>query len=560
MYYLFNYFQISILLLLSACSFVRFEVSPYVVRDVEIYYSSQEDVTFFFWKIKHEALLDNVSFEKLNEDADYEGVDLGRTLFPAAPFKCGTHWCFQFQQKGKYRNTSTLEPIRSVHTHQGVFAGTKPRLETVPLTFSTQPIGIENNNRIDPHLFDWFDENNVVLKRQFEWQFREPRQDDCGDQSRDWATFSGTIDSQHDWVETPFNACFAVRPKRSDLEGAEVLTRLGPSAETIFEKQRYDVETEKAHVIYGVLIDLEIPSDQRCTQIKTWLENTIESAIASNSESHTQLGIYTPLSTVDGEPLSGCEQRTQQDFPLAQMLQDATSEFALQEKSVRIIWIYVNNINQAPAERVLAQLVAFQDVLSNNFFETYNMAIGSDFILQYFQSGAAFGDLVEDIVVLDEDPFRHGIGWRPIEDQTFGADIRSWAKANLPFHTMIHDDWTEIRIEKWKEAEEAKRFKICQSTPFDVFRIGLESPNFAYDVNTFGSLPWPAQQDPFFSVSIEPQHLLPKKIYRRQRVDTVIEVCLRFCDARFQTKARKVFDSWARTTGSRAMEVCQWTE
>ena len=559
---MFKYFQISIFVLISACAFVRFEVSPYVVRDVEIYYSAQEDVTFFFWKIKYDALLDNVYFERLDEGGDYNEVDLDSTLFPAAPFQCGTHWCFQFQQEGKYENDTELAPIRSVHTDQGIFAGSKPRLETVQTTFQSSPIGIENNNRIDPHLEDWFSENNVVLKREFEWQFRDAEENDCGDEAAAWDTFSGTIDSKHDWVESEYDSCFALRPKRSDAKGAELLTRLAPSAETTFEKQRYDVPTEKAHVVYGLLIDLEIPSEQRCKQIKTWLENTVESAMASNSETHKKLGVYTPLSTLDGEPLSGCEQRTQQDFPLAQMLQDATSELAIQEKPVRIIWIYANNINQAPAQRVLTQILAFQQVLSDNgALETYNLAIGSDFIIKYFQSDGLIPDGFEDVVPeLPDDPFRRGIGWRPIEDQTFGADIRSWAKSTLPFHSMIHDGRTEIPIRKWIDAVDAQRFKICQSTPFEVRQIGVVSPIFRYTIYNTSSLAWPQVEDPFFSVDIEPQFLLPKKIYTRQRVDAVIEVCLRFCDSRFQTKTRDIFSSWTETGGPRPMEVCQWTE
>ncbi len=553
---LLKYLQISIFVLLSACSFVRFEVSPYVVRDVEIYYSEQEDVTFFFWKIRQEALLDKVSFEQF-QNSDYREIRLDDALFPAAPFQCGNHWCFQYQQTGKYENV--LEPIRSVHSNQGVFAGTKPRLETVGTTFGSEPIGIDNNNRIDPHLYDWFGENKVVLKRGFEWQFRDPGGNDCGAATQPWASFSGEIDSKHDWVESASAACFALRPKRIDGRGAEVLIRLPASAETTFEKQRYDAATEIAHAVYGVLVDMEIPNDQRCNQIKDWLASTIEGAIASNSESHTLLGIYTPLSTVDGESLSGCEQRNQQDFPLAKMIQDARSELSLIEKPVRVIWIYVNNIDQAPADRVLTQIVGLQTALSNSFL-TYNLAIGSDFIIQYFQQDSPLDVFDEDPDgEFDLNPFKHGIGWRPIEDATFGADIRSWAKANLPFHTMIHNDRTEIPIKKWTDAADAKRFKICQATPFEVDLIGLKSPLFQF-TRLEPSLVWPDDQDPFFSVRIDPQILLPKNAYRLQRVDTVIEACLRFCDARFQTQSREVFQSWSQTPGERAMEICQWTE
>ncbi len=533
-----------------------------MVRDVEIYYSVQEDVSFFFWKIKHDALLENVSFEKWDGD-DYASIDLDKTLFPAAPVKCGAHWCFQYQIPGKFENDEEQAPIRSIHVDQGIFAGSKPRLQEVEITFTSEPIGIDNNVNIDPHLFDWFKENKVALKRKFEWQFRESPEDRCRLAATEWKVFKGNILTAHDWVENAFPTCFSLRPKRQDRKGAEILTRFRPSAETIFDKQRYDVPTQSAHVVYGVLIDLEISNDNRCEQIKKWLDSTIEGAIRKNSQTYKKLDIYTPLATDDGQALSGCEQRTMQDFPIAQMLRDARSEIAVSENPVRIVWIYVNNINQAPAERVLFQIAALQTSLEENGAQSYHLGIGSDFIIRFYDSSLIPDNLkpADDTgEEPEENPFRDAIGWRPIEDQTFGADIRSWAKANLPFQTMLHDRRTEIPIKKWREASAAKRFKICQSTPFEVDRLGIHSPKFEWTPNVVSSLPWPEDEDPFFAVEIPAQFLLSKKFYTRQRVDTVIEACLRFCSHRFQTKTREIFENWKETTGQRPMEVCQWTE
>lgn len=486
----------------------------------------------------------------------YEPITLSETLFPTAPFKCGAYWCFQYQVQGKY-DLSEVPPIRSMHLDQGIFAGSFPRFETIRRTYEVKPIGVKNNLEIDPHLHDWFSENKVPLKRSFEWQFRTSGEMECGLREESWEGFTERLITDHTWVENKYQSCLAIRPKRSDAEGSEILVRLSPSAETIWEKQKYDVPTLKAKTVYGVLMDMEIPNESRCTQIKSWLEKQLGSAVTKNSLTQKFLGIYTPLSITDRMPLSGCEQRSLEDYPISEMVKDARAETAKAESPIRIVWIYINNINQPPPTRVLLQIATLRKALSREM-EIYLLTIGSDFILNAVSSNRI--EFPEEFEKPDEieDIFQDGIGWRPIEDQTFAADIRAWAKATLPFKTMEHDKRTEIPIQKPADTD-PEFFKICQSTPFEFRAIGIETGKFRYSFID-GSVPWPEENQPFFTVNIVPQFLLPNNRYTQHRLDHVIEVCERFCLNPFQTQNGDIYRSWKIPRSMRPMEVCQWTE
>ena len=332
----------------AGCAFIRFERGPYVVRDVEVVYSEQEDTTFLFWKLPNDAILRKVTFEMARE-GDYVPIELSRALFAADPYRCGDFICFQYQVAGEYSVDPELPPIRSVHKREGVFAGTAPRIERAAVTIRIDPIGIENNRKIDPHLYDYFKENDYAFRREFQHGLTDFRDRTCDDNTS-WKKLGTTVEPDGGWSDDADGACLYVRPKHRDDAGVVVFEPFAPSAETVFAEQRYTPPVELAPVVYGLLLDLEVPSDGRCSQIKNFLINTIQTSFESRHDESSRLGVYTPISSQNGAELSGCEQESTQDYPIERMVEDAKqAELQFAPRGVRVVWVYVNNSDLPPS-------------------------------------------------------------------------------------------------------------------------------------------------------------------------------------------------------------------
>ena len=526
-------------LAVGACSFVRFEKGPYVVRDLHVVYSAQEDMTFFSWQVRQDADLGRASFE-LYRGGSFETIDLSKAPFPAEPYDCrGDRICLQYQVPGHYTVPADTSPVRSRHVDEGVYAGPAPDIQDVETTIGIDPVALGDNEKIDPKLDDWFAQNGVPMRRQWQWQFvRAGGTAPCEETSAgDWAVMEDIVAVAQGWYDPP--RCFAARPDRRDGAGRTVKARIPASAETRFTRQTYVPDRVKTPIVYGILVDMEIPSEQRCKQVRERLVDKVQSEIAGRGMVRN-LGVFTPISAQTGKPLDGCNQESRRSYPLEGMVRRAKEAAnTLSPPKVRILWVYINNIDLTPESQIANALRELTGPLAtDNDLNFFNWAIGSNTILQ---SGN----------------WDERTGWRPIENDTFRADIESFAKNHLPFVTMGHESDRELAIGLPKGVSDPVAFKICQSTPVPVRSIGLESGRPIYGIND-PHVPWPETGRPYYQVSLSPQDRVAKQAYVKRRVDIVVEVCERFCDHPFQTRGGSVYDNWKKTPGPRAMEVCQW--
>jgi len=524
----------------TSCSFIQFEDGPYVIRDLRVVYSQQEDVTFLSWKLRRDADRSLVEFE-LYRAGSFRTIDLSEAPFPAEPWDCdGNRICFQYQLPGKYDVPDDRSPLRSRHADEGTFAGPDPEVREVETTFEIDPIALGRNQRIDPELEDWFDDNGVPLRRGWEWQFVPRDGDACGATvDSDWRSLGSTVSVDYGWVDR--SVCFASRPDRRDAPGTEIMAPLPPSAETDFGRQTYRPGAIDAPVVYGILLDLVVASEARCNDIKESLLPTIQDAVESRGD-HRNLGVYTPRSRETGESLDGCDQEPGRQYPVAEMIREATEvKKKLEPTRIRVLWIYLNNVPLQPDESTVRQLREWTTTLPEEHdLPVYNWAIGSN-------------------PVLAAGPWDHRTGWRPVEDDTFVGDIQAFAEDRLPFRTMDHENDRNIPIDKPDAVDDPEAFKICQSTPVPVSRIGVEVGRPDYSPAD-PHVPWPDTGRPFVQLSLQPQTLVPRLDYRSVRVDFVVEVCERFCDHPFRTRGGAVYDNWKETSGAPPMEVCQWQQ
>jgi hypothetical protein len=551
----------------SSCSQIQFERGPYAIRALEVVYSAQEDVTFFSWKLRQDARLDRVDFE-LWQDGDFVPIELEQAPFPARPWECGKHWCFQYQVPGKYELPEEHpSPMRSEHVDQGLFMGAPERSWRVEETFDINPIGLGHNEKIDPNRFDWFAENDIPFRRDYEWQFSDWDGDECAEpRSEEWRAMDEPVEVAHAWTERAVIdswICFNVRPIRTDEAGALRQARMVPSAETTFETQSYVPPKEKAPIVWGMLIDLEIPNETRCRQVKGRIIDIVEAAIESRGEAQ-KLGIYTPTDPETGDELGGCDQAPVREYPFERMLRDAkTAESEKAPTEMKVLWVFANNIELPPPQRVLDQLDLFGLALLAGGADLGGGEFGDEIPIDPEMLPEEYADLVVPAhtwaigsnVFMGLFPWNVTTGWRPVEDETLAADINSVTKRTLPFATMLHEPETNVEIHVPAEAESRPLyFKTCSSTPLPLDAIGITELSPEY--GPIDTIPWPEFDDvaPYYRVSLDPQKLVPASAYVRRRMEVVVEVCTAFCDGPFRTRGGIDYNGW------RDIGVCQWTE
>lgn len=549
-------------LLIGACANIRFERGPYAIRGLEVVYSDQEGLTFLSWRVRKDAKLSLVEFE-LWLDGEYQTLDLADAPFPAEPQDCGDTWCFQYQVEGEYEGPD-LSPMRSVHRDDGVFMGPAERQRRVLTTFATDPIALGKNDAIDPRRFDWFAENAVPLERPYEWQFTTWKDGACDDPTAGWRTSSNPIDVDRSWVEDGADGvCFHLRPTRQDKPSVWHTDVLVPSAETAFEAQRYAPARIDAPIVWGMLLDLEVPDATRCTRVKGRVIDMVEGAIAARGDD-IKLGIYTPVDSETGDELTGCDQASSRDYPLEKMLADAQAARAeLEPEQTRVLWIFVNNIELPPSERILEQLQLFglalvlggefdpddppegvEDIPVGGLGDVGVGALGTEGYAWAIGSNVFMGLLPWDITT----------PWRPVEDETFLADIRSVAKNTLPFSTQQHETNTEVAITAPRDADSRPlHFKLCDASPFPLTSIGVIGGRPQYD--PLATVPWPEFDDdpPYYTVELPPQVLVENARFARRTEQVIVEVCTAFCDGPFRNRGGEDFPAW------RGRSICQWS-
>ena len=530
-------------LALGACADIRFERSPYAIRAIDMVYSQQEDLTFLVWRLRDSADPSLVSFE-LYQDGDWRPLELSQAPFPAQPYPCDKYYlCFQYQLPGRYTFPAQVLPLRSIHVDEGLYAGTVPRQQEVGVTFGIAPIGVDNNDSIDPRRLDWFALHDVPLRRGYQWQLVDSRapygQGDASvcqaPASSRWATMGEQVKPEAGWVEQP--RCMAARPERRDRPAEHVSAPFPPSAVLFGEQQDYLPPEQRPPVLYLYLIDLLIRSDSRCENAKREIRGEIDRRISRQSPDAQRLGTFTPTDTQTGRPTDGCKQRGEQDYPVRQMIETIKLKAAEYEPTpLRVVLVYMNNVELPPSDRVVQQLLAFAFELSQiDNVLPYTWALGSNVIMALELWDAT-------------------TPWRPIDDEQFFDDLKGWAETNTPFRTMLHHPDTEVIIRQPVLATgRPLRFKLCTTTPSLLSGVGPEPGQTIWSPGDV-DYEWPRAGQPHYTIELPSQVLVPNRGFQRVVVSTVVETCHRFCDFPFRAQSGRDLPSWSQA------QVCQWAQ
>ncbi len=534
-------------LLASSCSDIKFENGPYAVQQFDIVYSQQENMTFLAWRLPEAANPDDFDFELYHEqEKRFLRLDLTQAIYPAEPFTCKKNAvCFQYQIPGRYtfstRPDAPPNPLRTVHHTYGIFPGGPPRIHEVAQTFGVRPIAIDNNRAFDPRRDDWFLTNNIPFKRKYQWQLVDladlpndsrPAAERCAEPiatQNTWAALTSKSPLPTDW--TTRSNCIVARPIAQGRTGTTLKVPFSPSAELAWEVQNYEPPITTHPTLYAFLFDLQITNEQRCEAIKKTIVSSVKSSFNKTLEKRpgtaTFIGTYTPISADTGEPSSGCTQRTRQDYPVAEIIDDmklVASSFAPQR--ARVVFIYLNNMNLPPGGRGLEQI-----------FELDNLFQYTPQLVPYYWA-------ISTNVWLQSIDWDATTGWSPIEEKSFIDSLKNFAKPRIPFRTMEHQFDTPIPIYKPAGVTNPQFFKICDSTPH-ISGVLLPKDLFPRKLSTFT---WPTVDNASYLVDFGIQELVEYEDYRRQKSRIILETCQAFCDGPFRTQSGIDFDNWRQAT------------
>lgn len=541
---------------LIACSFVEFEPSPYTPRRLDVVYSIQEDLTFLTWRVRESADLDLVRFEYWDPNLEtWNAMNLNASPYPSAPYECGKgDICLQFQVKGHLvwpepAPVDTPPPIRSLHEDGGIFGPIEFRQRVVDITFNIDPIAINQNLRFDPRRYDWFAQAGVPLKRSYEWK---PILSTAGlgeedatehvlsrcerrNESQIWFKLTENLLPEN-WLDQ--GRCLTVRPQstRVGFTPTEVTAPLPPSARLAHRGLQYQPTTLTPPAYLVTLTDLRVRSDYRCQLLKNELLTSLRTGFRRfPSATRVDLGDYQPVTPIEEEPLSGCNQDPDRRYPFVQMLENIKLAVnPLAPEPISLIVAYLNNSDDP--------LPAHLEVELSQFFSE----------LEQLSHVMVFGMAITG-TVYPSGPWRHFIPWRATEVSSFEEQIKTLTKQIFPFRTMdFIPAETSISLPSPLVDASPLSFRLCSLSPDQFLWVDSSASDQLY-MDRYGLYEWGTDRDPELYVDLPIQDRVQDRDYYKQRVSVDYEVCTRFCDYPFRTQSGSDYLSWATVT------ICQWT-
>lgn len=534
-------------LCLSACTEVWFETSPYAPRGVDAVYSGQEDTTFFSWRIRQEADLDRVDFE-IYDGEDYRPIDLSEAPFSHEPYECDRlYYCFQYQLDGDHTPDDDIAAVRAVDARHGVFDSPPARVHRIGETIGLEPVGIENNEASRPQRYDWFDEEEIPLRRTFEWTLLpESNADDCRAAVADgWNALVDRIDLPRDWMNS--TPCLAIRPDHRDGEGTQVVSRITPGAELHFEEIDLQIPPIDHPLLIGFLVDLEVASESRChsyiDSIRDEIFSTLDELDADpdreRSISYRDMGTFAPIDD-RGDERSPCDQSDGNRYPTGALLGQAAEHAESFEEPSVFVLVYLNNVDLEIPSGKVSDLERFFAHVPLEDLPSFSVP-----------NPLRFPWMIGSSSVATQFSWAETTPWGALEDDNFLPSVESSVVANFPLRSRDFDDDDSIPLLEPHAADDPEYVRVCQFTPHPwAIRLPPSGASRTYDTDTWE---WPGGGAPQLLFDLPPQQFVRFRSFHHTRATGAYEVCDAHCDGPFVSPDDNVRSSWLDASG-----VCRW--
>ena len=529
-----------LLALAAGCGELHFIPSPYTPQDVELIYSAQEHITVIRWRVSAKEALEDNRFEMLGPNG-YQTIDFSQSVFEGGITACEDKRggsCAQYIVRGEYLVPDDARPVRAVHDLYGVLPGVPAKVQAVSPTLTLQSIFRPHNDRVYTSIGDKVARGGAyVFPRRYE-RAMWPAIGLClSEEAPAEVTFVPLDEPDGFPPETPLTDdgiyCVGTRPIPADGGGAALIqARVATQPELVTMTREFIPPIERSPIIYQLVLDLEIPVPDRCTEVVQKIESLVQKYFTGET---IPVPVHKlPTINLAEDASSKCAQindRLLQTTALAQATKELITSLPGVHQQVHLL--YFNNLD-APLPTQLTTS------LQTLFTALYRSPPNYEVSVYSWLFGPAATALPEEAV----DWWAFWI-WQT-SDESFEMKLDNYQNENLPRTTQLHDRNEPVLLLSPEEtaAYEGKLVKICESSQ---------------GAQPFGQLPFPHNiNEPSWTITAAdpPSYLVQLKEHLTVRVIDFVQqssivryqICTRYCDGHgYVTKANEGRTSWVES-------------
>jgi hypothetical protein len=523
------------------CGEVHFVPSPFTPQNVELIYSTQEDISIVRWRISSTAPLGTDLEFQILDDSGYQAVDFSRSVFPGGGSICsdGMGSCFQYVLRGRYPVAERPNPVRAVHDVYGLLPGGRVAAQTVPQTISMASFFHTNNDVVYVNIKDTVASADPwVFPRSYQ-RTMWPTSGLCVlDAPPDGVSFSPLDATGGFPPESPLTDsgiyCVAIRPIPADAGATAIAqTRVATVPEVTTTNQTYVPPIEQSPVIYQIVLDLEIPLADRCATALQTIESLVDKYMSSVSVPVRKLptmNLATNPNATGGA--ANCAQTTERTLPasdMAEAVKQVVTTFP--ETHQQFHFFYFNNLDSPLPKTLTDSLTALFDALASPP-APYDLKTLS----WLFNPGLAAA--TGPTWWMSQPP------WEAADDPNFEPTLAAYVQQTLPYESQSHDLSIPVPLLSPADAaqDDGDLFKICYSSP------GTQAAYTSPPESLFGGPSWPivGSDPPGYLVGLPTQISVPVTAFVEAIADIDFQICSRYCvDHPYLSTSGTGVSSWA---------------
>ena len=467
----------------------------------------------------------------------YQTIDFSQSVFEGGITACADKRggsCAQYIVRGEYRVPDDARPVQAVHELYGVLPGLPPKYRKVDPTLKLESIFRPQNIEVYVNITDTVARDGAyAFPRRYE-RAMWPAIGVCvSEAAPDDVTFVPLDDPTRFPPDTPLTDegiyCIGTRPIPADGGGAALAqARVATQPELMTMTREFIPPIERSPIIYQIVLDLEIPVPDRCTDVVQRIEALIQKYLTA--ETYPVPVYKLPTINLAENVSSKCAQtndRIVQTTQLAQAVKELVTTLPGAHQQIHML--YFNNLD-APLPMQLTTSLQTLFIALGRSPPNYEV----DLYSWLFAPPAA--------------PFpMEAVSWWAFwiwetADESFEMKLDDY-NDSLPRTTQDHDPSTPVPLLSPEEtaAYEGELIKICESS---------------HGAQPFAQLPFPHTiNEPSWTISSAdpPSYLVTLK---RQRVVTAVDfvqqssivryqVCTRYCEGHgYVNAAKEGLKSW----------------
>jgi hypothetical protein len=308
--------------------------------------------------------------------------------------------------------------------------------------------------------------------------------------------------------------CVSVRPSLPKDGNAVGALTIGARAVVTRFQHVYTPPVEISPLVFMILFDLELPTEQRCTEAEDLVRSSIMDAAtdlaadaANGGIGGAEIMMLDPIQIANAGGVL-CHQANDRAFDgdaTQQAVESALNARFGAVRRIRVVFVYASNLNLAVPPDLVSEVNILRAGFNGSTHPNHR-----DLFLGIAPS--------KPLMFLSPD---RSMDWLATDEPSFRGAIKELLKNLWPFKTVVHTDQTVVPLIENEEKGRFRAYRICSASeairPLGTRREGLS----AIDVGPDG---------PAYTVSLPPEVLVESLGFAAPSVTVDWEGCEGLCD------------------------------